>query len=338
MSHIRYYHKPELRDPVVIVAFGGWNDAADSATTAIKFLINRWAPQKVAEIDSEDFFVFTETRPTLKLLDGKQQRTVIWPSGQFLAHSDTELTRDVILFIGAEPQLKWKTYSRTFIEACQHYHASEIVFLGALLADVPHSITVPMTGMSSDDDIMERLHEMEIQASHYEGPTGMIGVLQEESRRLHISAASLWAAAPHYLAATPNIKVTAALLTYLNQFLSLNLDLHEIQSDAVRFEEQVTALVARDPEASEYVRKLEEQAANADYTDGDNEDEDEDEEKETGSLYSTNFDLDRPRRVTGPLPSADSLIRDVEELLRKQRENGTDDSDTPGDEEDNEDK
>jgi proteasome assembly chaperone (PAC2) family protein len=332
MSHIRYYYEPELRDPVVIVAFGGWNDAADSATTAIKFLVNRWTPKKIAEIDTEDFFDFTETRPTVKFVDGVQ-RTIIWPNGQFLAHSDPELTRDVILFIGAEPQLKWKTYSRTFLEVCQHYHASEIVFMGALLADVPHSITVPITGTSSDDSVMERLREMDVRASRYEGPTGMIGVLHEESRRISISSATLWAAAPHYLAAAPNIKVTAALLTYLNQFLSLNLDLHEIQSDAVRFEEQVTALVARDPEASEYVRKLEEQVANGDGINFDEEDDDEDEGE--GNAYSTNLDLDRPRHISGPLPSADSLIRDVEELLRKQRENGNDDPNSSDGEEEN---
>lgn len=328
MSQIRYYHEPELRDPVVIVAFGGWNDAADSATTAIKFLINAWAPQKIADIDSEDFYVFTETRPNIKFVDGIQ-RTIVWPNSQFLAYRDPQLTRDVILFIGAEPQLKWKTYSRTFLEVCQHYHVSEIVFLGALLADVPHSVTVPMTGTSPDTAIMERLAEMEMRTSHYEGPTGMIGVLQEESLRINISSASIWAAASHYLAATPNIKVTAALLTHLNQFLSLNLDLHEIQSDAIRFEEQVTALVARDPEAREYVRKLEEQVANADNPDFDDDDDDDAEDE---NPYSAGFDLDRPRHVTGPLPSADSLIRDVEELLRKQRENGSDGPNSTDDE------
>jgi predicted ATP-grasp superfamily ATP-dependent carboligase len=157
---------------------------------------------------------------------------------------------------------------------------------------------------------MERMREMDIHSSRYEGPTGMIGVLQDECRRSGISSASFWAAAPHYLAATPNIKVTAALLTYLNIYLSLNLDLSVIHSDAVHFEEQISALVERDPEASAYVRKLEEQVAERD-----DEDEDEDDERE-----ETQFDS---IPGTGPLPSADSLIRDVEELLRKQRENGS---------------
>ena len=259
---------------------------------------------KFAEIDSEDFFVFTETRPTVKFVDGIQ-RTIVWPSNQFLAYNTPELNRDVILFIGVEPQLKWKTFSDTFLEVCKRFNASEVVFMGALLADVRHSAIVPITGTSTTTDMVERLHEMDIRNSRYEGPTGIIGVLQDAFRRSHIPSASFWAAAPHYLAATPNIKVTAALLTYINTFLSFGLDLNDIMSDAVRFEEQITALVARDPEASAYVRKLEEQIS---------EDEDEDEEAEPSNLDTV--------ASSGPLPSADSLIRGVEELLRKQRENG----------------
>ena len=303
MSLIRYHTELELRDPVMLVALGGWNDAADSATTAIKFLIDRWKAVKVAEIDSEDFFVFTETRPTVKIVDGRHE--IVWPTNQFLAHTDPELAHDVILFLGVETQLKWQTFSRAFEEVCKHFHISEVVLLGALLADVPHSITVPITGSSTDGDVTERLHEMDLNSSQYEGPTGMLGVLSSVSQDAHIPAASLWAAAPHYLAATPNIKVTAALLSRINQFLSFGLDLSEIESDALRFEQQVTALVARDPEASEYVRKLEERVANG------LDDDDDDDDEET-------INLDRPLN-SGPLPSADSLIRDVEQLLREQR-------------------
>jgi proteasome assembly chaperone (PAC2) family protein len=312
MSLIHYENEPVLRDPIVIVAFGGWNDAADSATTAIKFLVDRWTPIKIAEIDAEDFFVFTETRPTIKFVDGIQ-RTITWPSNQFLAYAAPDLNHDIILFLGNEPQLKWQTFSTAFVEICKHFHVTEAVFLGALMADVPHSLAVPLTGTSSDQDIMERLNEMDMESSPYEGPTGMLGVLQDAFRRVNIPSASFWAAAPHYLAATPNIKVTAALLTYLNTYLSLGLDLSGIQSDAVHFEEQITALVARDPEASAYVHRLEEQVASR--ARGEDDDEDEDEDDEPSSLDKV--------VGTGPLPSADSLIRDVEELLRKERENGS---------------
>ncbi len=306
MSLIQYYKQPVLRDPVVVVAFGGWNDAADAATTAVKFLIQRWQPAKIAEIDSEDFFVFTEARPTVKFVDGIQ-RTITWPSNEFYAYTDSELNHDVILFLGVEPQLKWKTFCNAFLEVCKRFNASEVVFLGALLADVPHSKAVPISGTSTDDNVMERLREMEVHRSRYEGPTGMLGVLHDACRRLNIPSASLWAAAPHYLAAAPNIKVTAALLTYLNRYLSFDLDLSDIQSDAIHFEEQITALVAKDPEASAYVHKLEEQAA----------EEEDDEEEDEEVMIEVELEPYRD----GPLPSADSLIRDVEELLRQQREN-----------------
>lgn len=313
MKYIHYQSEPTLRNPVVIAALGGWNDAADSATTAIKFLIDRWKPDKVAEIEIEDFFVFTEARPTIKFVDGIQ-RTIVWPSSQFLAYQTPSLDHDILLYLGTEPQLKWKTFSKCFLEVCQKFKTSEVVLLGALLADVPHSVAVPMSGTSTNIDMQERLNEMDIHTSRYEGPTGMIGVLQDAFRRAAIPTASLWAAAPHYLAATPNIKVTAALLTYLNTFLSLGLDLSDIQTDAIRFEEQISTLVARDPEASAYVRKLEEQLA-----DSMNADEDEDED---------DIVFNRDKTVgTGPLPSAESLIRGVEELLRKQRENNPQESD-----------
>jgi proteasome assembly chaperone (PAC2) family protein len=310
MEYIQYHNQPELRTPVLVAALAGWNDAGDAATTAIKFLIDRWKPTKLAEIDIEDFFVFTEARPTVKYVDGIQ-RTISWPSSQFLSHQTPNLNHDIMLYLGVEPQLKWKTFSKTFLEVCKHFKVSEVVLLGALLADVPHSISVPMSGTSSNVDMKERLREMDIHSSRYEGPTGMIGVLQDAFRRAAIPAASLWAATPHYLAAAPNIKVTSALLTYLNTFMSFGLDLSDIQADAIRFEEQITTLVARDPEASAYVRKLEEQMTGLIQP----EDEEDDNEDEVI------FNPDRPTG-TGPLPSAESLIRGVEELLRKQRENG----------------
>ncbi|HEU5228279.1 MAG TPA: PAC2 family protein, partial [Ktedonobacteraceae bacterium] len=240
----------------------------------------------------------------------------------FLAHVDLEQNRDTILFLGVEPQLKWKTFSDTFLGVCKRFRASEVVFLGALLADIPHSIAVPISGSSTNPEVMERLHEMDIHTSRYEGPTGMVGILHDACRRSHIPAASFWAAVPHYLAATPNIKVTAALLTYLSTYLSIGLDLSELQSDALRFEEQISALVARDPEASAYVRKLEEQVASNLEDDEHNEDDEDDE-------------FVNPDRIegTGPLPSADTLIRGVEELLRKQRENGQQQNHDDNDEE-----
>lgn len=315
MAFVHYLKKPELRNPVVVAAFAGWNDAADAATTAVKFLIDRWKPSKFAEIEAEEFYVFTETRPTISAKKGIL-RAISWPSNHFLSLSTPQFERDVILYLGVEPQLKWKTFTGSYLDVCKRFNVSEVLLLGAFLANIPHSMDVPVSGFSSNADTQGRLREIDVQSTRYEGPTGMIGVLQDTLRRANIPVSSIWAAAPHYLAATPNIKVTAALLANLNTFLSFDLDLSDIQADAQRFEEQITLLVERDPEASAYVRKLEEQAGSFIDDDAEN-DNDEDE-----------FLLNPDRPIgTGPLPSADSLIRSVEELLRKERENNQQKSD-----------
>ena len=309
MAFVHYLKKPELRNPVLVAAFAGWNDAADAATTAVKFLIDRWKPLKFAEIEAEEFYVFTETRPTVSAKKG-MLRSISWPSNHFLSLITPQFERDIILYLGVEPQLKWKTFTSSYLDVCKRFNVSEILLLGAILANIPHSMDVPISGFSSTAETLDRLREIDVQTSSYEGPTGMVGVLQDSFRRANIPVSSLWAAAPHYLAATPNIKVTAALLTYLNTFLSFNLDLSDIQADAQRFEEQITMLVERDPEASAYVHKLEEQVSEI------SDDEIEHEVDEDEVLINP----DRPVS-TGPLPSADSLIRSVEELLRKEREN-----------------
>jgi proteasome assembly chaperone (PAC2) family protein len=313
MAFVHYLKKPELRNPVVVAAFAGWNDAADAATTAVKFLIDRWKPIKFADIEAEEFYVFTETRPTISTRKGVL-RAISWPSNQFLSLITPQFERDIILYIGVEPQLKWKTFTSGYLEVCKRFNVSEVLLLGAFLANIPHSMIVPISGFSSNPQMLDRLLKIDVHNSRYEGPTGMVGVLQDTFRRANIPVSSLWAAAPHYLAATPNIKVTAALLTYLNTFLSFDLDLSDIQADAQHFEEQITMLVERDPEASAYVRKLEEQAGEIPDEDGE---EDEDE---------LLINPDRPVS-TGPLPSADSLIRSVEELLRKERESNQQSSD-----------
>ncbi|HEY0755730.1 MAG TPA: PAC2 family protein [Ktedonobacteraceae bacterium] len=316
MTFIEYSQELELHSPVLVAAFGGWNDAADAATTALKFLIERWKPQRFADIDGEEFFLYTETRPTVQFTKG-QLRKLVWPGGRFFAHTgDPKLDHDIVLYLGPEPQLRWKTFAREFLGVCKHLNISEVLLLGAFLANIPHSATVPITGSASTPDMIERLGELDVRDSRYEGPTGMVGVIQETLNQAGIATASLWAAAPHYLAATPNIKVTAALLTYMNTFLNVDLDLQEIQSDALRFEEQITILVERDPEAREYVRKLEKQIIEEE------EKEAEEEEKEDDDEDDDNDMVIHPDRVagTGPLPSADSLIRSVEELLRQQRE------------------
>lgn len=315
MAFIEYLQEPKLRNPILIAAFGGWNDAADAATTALKFLIDHWKPLRFAEVEGEEFFLFTETRPTIQFSKGMLRR-LSWPGGRFFAHTDADREHDIVLYLGPEPQLRWKTFTSEFLAVCKHLHISEVLLIGAFLANIPHSATVPISGFASHPEVAERLKELGVQDSRYEGPTGIVGVLQDTFRQADIPNVGIWAAAPHYLAATPNIKVTAALLTYLNTFLGTDLDLRDIQSDAVRFDEQITKLVERDPEARAYVHKLEEQANELSDEDEDEDDEaSEDEDDEDDMVIHPDLSAS-----TGPLPSADSLIRSVEELLRKERE------------------
>jgi proteasome assembly chaperone (PAC2) family protein len=323
MAFVHYLKKPELRSPVLIAAFAGWNDAAEAATTAVKFLIDRWDTVCIAEIEPEEFYVFTETRPIVQTKRGTV-RSITWPINQFYAFVDPTWERDVLLYVGVEPQLKWKTFTATFLEVCKRFNVSEVLLLGAFLANIPHSMDVPVTGYSSTQEMLERMHEIDVQSSRYEGPTGITGVMHDALTRAKIPVSSLWAAAPHYLVATPNIKVTAALLTYLNTFLGFDLDLSDFQNDAIRFEEQISALVARDPEASAFVRKLEKETENM-LAESDDDESDDDEEEATSPL-------DKPP-VSGPLPSADSLIRSVEELLRNERKNNHTDDESDNDEE-----
>src|SRR5581483_5331552 len=280
MAFVHYHKKPELRNPIVVAALSGWNDAAEAATTAVKFLIDRWKTVCIAEIEAEEFYVFTETRPTVQTKKG-QVRSINWPVNQFYAFVDPVWERDIILFTGIEPQLKWKTFSSAFVEVCKRFNASEVLLLGAFLANIPHTRDVPVTGYSSRSEMLERMDEINVQSSRYEGPTGITGVLHDAITRAKFPISSLWAAAPHYLVATPNIKVTSALLTYLNNFLAFNLDLSDFQNDAIRFEEQISTLVARDPEASAYVRKLESETDS--LLAGEDEDESDEEKDEEAS-------------------------------------------------------
>lgn len=311
MSHIHYYAQPALRDPLVIAAFQGWNDAAEATTNAVQFLVDRWSPVKIAEIDSEDFFIFTETRPHVKFID-EEKRAILWPNNEFLAYSAPDLERDIILFLGTEPHLKWKTFSESFLRVCKYFRASEVILFGSMLSDVPHSVSVPITGTSYDPEALLRLEEMNLPTSGYEGPTGILSVLLEDCNQAHIPTTMFWAASPHYLATTPNVMVSSALLTTLNTYLSLELDLSTLQTEAARFSSRIDAMVARDPEASDYVRQLEEQMdelENGIEIEVDLDDEDED---EVTSIHE--------EHAPTPLPTADVLIQDIEAMLRMERE------------------
>ena len=258
-QHVQWERRPNLRDPIVIAAFEGWNDAGDAATSAAEFLRDRWSAQAFAEIDPEDFYDFTATRPRVRLDDG--ERTIEWPRNEISAASISGLERDVVLVIGTEPQLRWRTFCEQILAVVEATGSRLVITLGALLAEVAHSRPVSVIGTSTDPDAMT---EMDLQRSTYQGPTGIVGVLQDQCRRHDVPSASLWAAVPTYVPNAPSPKAALALVERTSALLEVGVTTTDLEIAAASYERQVSEVVDSDEETAEYVRSLEER-----YDDGD---------------------------------------------------------------------
>ncbi|MGI9019509.1 MAG: PAC2 family protein [Solirubrobacterales bacterium] len=245
--------RPKLRSPVLVAAFAGWNDAAGAATAALETAAVDLDGKPVASIDPEEFFDFQVNRPSIRLTDG-QARHVDWPENTLVAVHAPGAERDLVVLSGTEPNLRWRTFSAVILDACQELGVEMMVTLGALIADVAHSMPVPITGLASDPDLVERLG---LSRSNYEGPTGIVGVLHDECRRRGIESASLWAAVPHYVAAVPNPKAALALLRRLEGLTGIAVEASELEDAIDRFDRQVDRAVQSNPEIQELVQRLE---------------------------------------------------------------------------------
>jgi proteasome assembly chaperone (PAC2) family protein len=250
---------PELRSPVLVAAFAGWNDAASAATTALEAAAVSLDSEIVAEIDPEEFYDFQANRPTIHLTEG-QSRHIEWPANRLLSAEAPGAERDLLLLHGTEPSTRWRTFSNAVIDAAERCGVEMVVTLGALIADVAHTRPVPITGLASDPDLVEQLG---LGASTYEGPTGIVGVVHDTCRQRGITSASLWAAVPHYAAAVPNPKAALALLRRLEGLLGVAVEASELEEASTRFDEQVDRAVAANPEIAELVTELEEQHADS---------------------------------------------------------------------------
>src|SRR5579885_144966 len=323
---LRVTELPELRDPLLVAAFAGWNDAAGSATWAVHFLVDRWGARRFAEIEPEEFFSFSDTRPQPRLTNGVV-REIIWPSNEFYyarapepppvgtrSRRRSEPSRDMILLLGTEPNLRWKTFNKIITDLCQRLKVQRVALLGGLLADVPHTRPVPITAASTTNDLADQLALLGMARSKYQGPTGILGVLHDACRQANIPALSLWGAAPHYLTVSPNLQVSAALLSRLNEVLDLRVNLRELLAGASHFQERVSTVVAQDPEAANYVRQLEDRLALGLEDDA-----------PSGTEPEQAVAGESRPRSSGELPSADVLIRDIEELLRQNRRSSSND-------------
>ncbi|MFN0027033.1 MAG: PAC2 family protein [Acidimicrobiales bacterium] len=252
MEHLRWSAEPELRRPVLIAAFEGWNDAGDAASTAVRFLAERWRAEPFADIEAEAFFDFTTHRPTVHL-DDEGQRTIVWPRNRFL-HANVAELGDVILLDGTEPALMWRTFCGEVLEVVRQFDVSMVLTFGALISDVPHSRPVEVYGSSTDPDL-SALHHFE--PSSYEGPTGIVGVLQNELNKAGVVSASLWAAVPSYVHGSPSPKAALALVEKAAGMLDVGLGTTDLQIASAAYERQVNTLVSDDEDTKDLVRQLE---------------------------------------------------------------------------------
>jgi predicted ATP-grasp superfamily ATP-dependent carboligase len=255
-SELRVSGRPELTHPVLVAAFRGWNDGAQAASLAAGYLARLWEAEQIAEIDPEGFFDFQATRPHVSLVDGITRR-IDWPETAFYHGKPGGLDRDVVLLLGIEPNVRWRTFTDLVVGHAQGLGVELVVTLGALLADVPHTRPSPVTGSASDPELVE---ELGLSTSRYEGPTGIVGVLHDACNQAGIPSASLWAAVPHYVSLTPSPRAAAALCNRLGGLMEIEIDTTELDRAAETYEEQVSQAVASDEETAAYVEELEHRA------------------------------------------------------------------------------
>jgi proteasome assembly chaperone (PAC2) family protein len=291
MSDVIWRERPELRAPVMVCAFKGWNDAGEAASAALSYIRGSFEAREVAGIDPEEYYDFTAVRPSVKLTEGSM-REIEWPENSFSVAPVPGAEGDLVMLQGVEPSLRWKRFTEDVVTTARDLGVRMVITLGALLADVPHSRPVAITGITSDETLVERLG---FEPPSYEGPTGIVGVLQRVCAEAGLPAVSLWASVPHYVAASPNPKVALALVRAFEGTAGLAVDGGELESAAEDYERQVTAAVASDPEVKAFVERLESAMDDAQAENPPDE---------------------------GQLPSADTIASDFQRFLRQRGPEG----------------
>jgi proteasome assembly chaperone (PAC2) family protein len=280
MEHVRWIAHPDLRQPFVIAAFEGWNDAGDAATTAARYLVDRWDLDLMAEVDAEEFYDFTSTRPQVRL-DDEGQREIEWPTTEVYGGTIPGGDKDVVVIVGTEPQLRWRTYTGALTDIATGADAGLCITFGALLAEVPHTRPTPVVGTAHQAG---EIAGLSVQPSTYEGPTGIVGVLNQAWHQAGLRTASLWATVPSYVPGAPSPKAALALIERAAAMLETWVATTDLEIASASYERQVSELVDADEETATYVTSLEE----------------------------------RHDEEPGVLPSAESIAEEVERFLREQ--------------------
>jgi proteasome assembly chaperone (PAC2) family protein len=251
---------PVLRSPVMVIAFSGWNDAGEAASGAASHLLGCWTdpafdvvPEVIAEVDPEEFYDFQVNRPTV-YVDDSSIRNLTWPGTQVFALATPTLSHDFIVVRGVEPSMKWKTFASDLLDLADDCEVDLVITLGSMLADTPHTRPITVSGSGAHPDIATRLG---VEISKYEGPTGILGVIQDSCIRRGIDAISLWAAIPHYASNSPSPKASLALVNALEDFLEISIPQGDLPDEAIEWETEVTELAKEDSDVAEYVKALE---------------------------------------------------------------------------------
>jgi proteasome assembly chaperone (PAC2) family protein len=245
---------PDLVDPVLVAAFEGWNDAGDAATGAVEHLELAWNAQQIAAIDSDDYYDFQVNRPMVSLVDGVTRR-LSWPTTRLSWCRPPGAPFDLVLLRGIEPNMRWQAFCEEILEIVRILDVRTVVTLGALLSDTPHTRPTQVTGTSYDSSSAARFG---LDQSRYEGPTGIVGVLQDACVKVGLPAISFWAGVPHYVSQPPNPKATVALLHSVEEVLDLAVPLGELPDQALEWQKLVDEMAAEDDEVTDYIRNLEE--------------------------------------------------------------------------------
>jgi proteasome assembly chaperone (PAC2) family protein len=297
MAHVEFDREPPANLTTMVMAFGGWIDAGQAATGALRQLVRDLSASRLASIDPEEFFVFTQERPEVRLRpDGG--RDIQWPRSEFFACHPEDGRDGLLLFCGPEPHQKWHAYTKAFLDVAERCGVKRIVSLGALLAGAPHTRPVRVTGRCTDPAWQSLLEAWGIyRRPTYQGPTGISTVVLDAAERRGMSHLGFMGQAPHYLQSAENPAAIEALLTYVARLLHLSPDMSGFAEAIQDFRAECDREVARNRATREHVKQLEQE-------------------------YDATAAEERQPLPSGELDS-EKLMKELEDFLRGQREGGT---------------
>ena len=287
MDSLIEHRSPGVKLPNLIVAFAGWPDAGEAATRAVRYLVRKLPAKKFAEIDPEEFYEFTSVRPQVRV-NRKGERSIRWPANDFYYYATEDESRGLLIYIGTEPNLRWRTFSNIIIGVARQHGVEFVTSVGALLDAVPHTREPRVTGRATGGELAKKVEWLGVRNSSYQGPVGIHTAFTANCEKAGLPSVSLWGHSPHYLKTSPNPKVSYALLTKLRSVVEFDVDLKEMRLAAEAFEEEVTKAMSKQAGVGDYVRRLEER-------------------------------YDQDHESPGDIPSPDDMVKELEDFLKSQR-------------------